>query len=130
MQKCRRRALPLLLSIKIVTRSVPHKMENLLSLRRGPTTGKLPELTLVLRPVVQSCWIEVRPVGPRQSLGVGINSDLLKEFKVAQRPVQFALENRLKVDGLLRGVIKTNTKRIRRYDFESPDSMNSELHRM
>ena len=63
-------------------------------------------------------------------MGIRIDSDLIEQFQVAQRAVQFAGKHRLKVDGLLGSVLKTDTKRVRRYDFERPDPMNGVLYKV
>ena len=90
------------------------------SLRRSPSYSKFPQLAHVLRPVVHGCWIAVRSVRPHKRFGIGIISDLIGEFKVAQGPVQFALENRPKVDGLLRPVLKANAERVTGIRFRTP----------
>lgn len=80
------------------------------------------------RPVMQGGRIEVRSAGPHQRLDLTINPNLLEQLQVAQGGVQFARKNRSKVDGLFRGIVKTNTERVSRNDFERANSINRMTH--
>jgi len=93
-----------------------------------PTARKLSESSLICGPFAQCSRIEIRSVGPHQCLNLGINPHLVEQFEIAQRAVQFARKNRPEIDGLLRVVVKTNTKRVRRDDVEGPDSINWMTH--
>jgi hypothetical protein len=58
-----------------------------------------------------------------------IDSDLIEQLQIAQWTVQFSGKHRLKVDGLFTVIVKPDTDRVWRYDFERPDLMNSVLHK-
>src|SRR5207245_6899525 len=99
-----------------------------LSRSRSPTSRQFRKSIFVFGPVVKGRGIEVGAVGPHQRVGIGIDADLVEQLKIAQRPIQLARQHRLKVDRLLSAVLKMNTKRIRRYDFERLDLMNRVFH--
>ncbi len=61
---------------------------------------------------------------------LGIDPDLIEQFQIAKGSVQFALEYRLKVDGLLGAVLKPDTNRVRRHDFKRLHLMNCMLYRL
>ena len=61
--------------------------ESSLWLYERPPSRKLAIFALVLRPIVQSGWIEVGSVGPYQRMGFGIDSNLVEHFQNAQGAV-------------------------------------------
>lgn len=61
-------------------------------------------------------WVEVRAVGPHKRVHLGVDSDLIEERQVTERPVEFAGQDRPKVDRLLGAVVKLDAKDIRRGD--------------
>lgn len=60
--------------------------------------------------------IEIRAVRPHQSVDLGVYSDLIEQFSISQRPVQFPLQNRSKVYGLLRFIVEPHAQGIRSND--------------
>ena len=69
--------------------------------------GKLSQSLFMLGPVVQCSRIEVRPVGPDQRFDLGINSNLVEQFRTAQGAVQLAGENRTKIKPVMTASKKT-----------------------
>lgn len=51
---------------------------------------------------MQSRRIKVCPVRPHKRVNIRVNSDFIEECEIAQRSIQFAGENGLKVDRLRR----------------------------
>jgi hypothetical protein len=49
---------------------------------------------------VQGSWVKVRAVWPNQRVDFIVKRDLIEKLKVAKRTVQFASEDRQKIDGL------------------------------
>ena len=87
------------------------------------------ERLLVDGPVVQGGRIKVRSVGPDQRLDFRIDPNLVEQLQVAQGAVQFACKNRSKVDGLFRGVVKTNAEHVSRNDLERANSIDRMTHK-
>ena len=75
-------------------------------------------------PVMQGCRIEIRAIWPDQRMHLGIEPDAIEHLKVAQRPIDFAQQNRAKVDALCRPVVKLNSQRVGGQDFKSDDPVN------
>lgn len=77
---------------------------------------------------MQGGRIEVHSVRPHQRLHLGIDPHLVEQFELAQRALQFARENRPKVDCLFSVVVKTNTEGVWSDYLEAPDSINRMTH--
>src|ERR1035441_2534293 len=88
-----------------------------------------PKRLLVGGPVMQSGWVEVRSVGPHERRDLTIDPNLVEQLQVAQRAVQFAGQNRSKVDRLFRGIVKTQAKRENGNDFERANAIDRVAHR-
>jgi hypothetical protein len=58
--------------------------------------------------------VEIRAVWPHERVHLGVDSDLIEERQVAERSVEFAGQNRPKVNRLLGAVVKLDAKDIRR----------------
>jgi hypothetical protein len=78
---------------------------------------------------MQGGRIKVRSVGPDQRLNFRIDPNLIEQLQVAQGSVQFARKNRSEIDGLFRGVVKTNAKCVSGNDFERANSMDRMAHK-
>ena len=89
-----------------------------LSLHGCPVPGQFPHFLRIFRPIVQSGWVEVRSVGPRQRARLGIDLDAIEQVHIAQWAVEFTRQNRLKVDCLRRAIFKAHTEHVRGDDFE------------
>jgi hypothetical protein len=58
-----------------------------------------------------------------------IEPNLIEQLQVAQGAVQFACQNRSKVDRLFRGIVKTNAERVSGNDFEKANSIDRMAHK-
>jgi len=95
---------------------------------RFPLLGMANELTLDFRPVVQIGGVEIRVVRPDKSPHFGIESHLVEECRVAQGGVDFAVQNRLEVNGLLGIVIEPYPQGMRSDNFEVGNMINKVFH--
>src|SRR5258706_4393406 len=73
--------------------------------------------------------MEVRTVGPHQCLALRINANLLEQFQVAEGAVQFAGQNRSKVDRLFGAIVKADLESVCGNDLERANSINRGTHR-
>jgi hypothetical protein len=64
-------------------------------------------------PIVERCRIKIGAVRPNQGMHFGINSHLIKQDGISKRPIKFPDQNRLKVDHLLRFVVKPHAEGVR-----------------
>ena len=64
-------------------------------------------------PVVEGCGVEVRAVGPDKSMYFRVDSDLVEQLEVTERPEEFPGKNRAKIDHLLHAVIEDDAQGIR-----------------
>jgi hypothetical protein len=95
---------------------------------RLPAPRKVPECLCMDGPVMQGCRIKVRSVWPYQRFNLTVNTNLVKQFQVAQWAEQFPSENRAKIDRLLGVVVKMNAQNVSGNDFERANSINRMVH--
>src|SRR6266581_5675980 len=86
------------------------------------------ERGFVLRPVMQRGRVEVRSRWPDERVNLWIQSNLREHRRVAQRPVKFAMEHWLKVDGAAQTVVELDSQHILSSLLERHDSMNRVTH--
>jgi len=79
---------------------------------RIPAPCHLTHFTLVFRPIVQRGRVEVGSVGPYERACLWIDLDAIKQSWILQWAVNLASEDRPKVDGLRRAILKANAKDI------------------
>lgn len=78
---------------------------------------------------MECCWIKVCPIRPNERMNLWIESNLLEQGSVAQRPIKLAPQNRQKINNLLRSVIEVDAQCVRRDDFEMLDAADQMLHK-
>src|SRR6185369_7690700 len=82
-----------------------------------------------VRPVVKSSGFKVASVWPDQRMNLRINSNLVEEFQIAQRPEQFTCQYRLKINDLFRFVIKSDPESVGRKNSERLNAIDAVLHK-
>ena len=82
----------------------------------------------LIGPVVQCRRIEVRAVRPHQSVDLGIYTDLLEQFPIAQWAVQLSFQDRSKIYGSLRLIVEPHTQGIRSNDPKRLDPIYRVVH--
>ena len=60
--------------------------------------------------------VEVRAVGPHERVHLRVDSNLIEERQVTERAIEFAGQDRPKVNRLLGAVVKLDAKDMRRDD--------------
>jgi Arc/MetJ-type ribon-helix-helix transcriptional regulator len=78
---------------------------------------------------VEGLRIEIGSIGPHQRVNLGINPYAIENLKIAQRSIELAREDRLKVDGPLGVVVKPYPQNMRALDTERLYKMNGMCHR-
>ena len=73
-----------------------------------PLRGMRGQGLCVHRPIMERGRVEIRAVGPDQRMHIGIDPHLIKNHQIAQWAEQFPGKDRLKVDHLFRGIIKSD----------------------
>ena len=79
------------------------------------------------RPVVQRGRIKIRAVWPDDGANFGINPNLVKKNRIAERPIQPPVQQRLEVDRLFHTVFKSQFQRMRRDDRDAFHKMDGML---
>ena len=79
------------------------------------------------RPVVEGRGIEVRSIGPDQSVNLWIQPDVSEQVGILQRAIQLANQHRSKIDGLLRAIRELDTQSMDAYALEGGDPMEGVL---
>jgi hypothetical protein len=74
--------------------------------------------------MAQNGRVEIGAVGPDKRVNFGIDTYLFKERSIFERTVQFALEDRRKVDPLFAAVRESDIEGVGPHDFETGDSMD------
>src|SRR5213594_1325320 len=78
----------------------------------------------VLWPVVQRGRIEVGTVRPYERMDLGIDPDLPKECRIAERSEEFSRQHGFEVDRLRRAVIERDAQRVGTDDLEATNAVD------
>ena len=62
---------------------------------------------------------EIGTVGPYERMDLGIEQDLPKKCRIAERPEEFSRQHGFEVDRLRRPVIERDAQRVGTYDLEA-----------
>jgi len=77
---------------------------------------------------MQSRRIEVSSVGPDQRVNFRIDANLIEQRQVTERPIEFAGQDRVKVNSLLRVVVKAHAQDVGCDDLECLNSIDGMNH--
>ena len=94
----------------------------------GPTSSARDQFVPDLRPVVQSCWIEVRSVWPDKRSNFLIERHGIEDGWILQWSEQRAVENRPEIDSLLRAILEAHFQSVGSNEPKSNDAVNGMLH--
>ena len=72
--------------------------------------------------------VKIRPIRPHERTNFGIDPDLNKDPKVAQRPEEFSSQDRFEIDRLFQVVIELYAQSVRRYDLNGSDAADAVNH--
>lgn len=98
------------------------------ALRRFPLLRVFNEFLFYLRPVVQIGGIEIGVIRPDQCLYFGIESHLVEKRQVAERAVNFAVQDRLEVNGLFCVVVELYPQSVRGDNLKFGNVINGMFH--
>ena len=73
-------------------------------------------------------WIEVCTVGPNESVDFRVDSHLVEQSQITQRPVEFARQHGAEINRLLCSVIKPYIQNVRTVDFDCANFVNRMTH--
>ena len=82
----------------------------------------------VVWPVVQRGRIEIGAVGPYERMDLGIEPDLPKKCRIAERPEEFSRQHGFEVDRLRRAVIERDAQHVATYDLEATNVVDGVVH--
>ncbi len=79
----------------------------------APMPGRCSKRRLVLRPVVERGWVEIRAGRPDNRVNFRVKGNPGEQIGIAQRSAQLARQQRLEINGAGRAVVETQAQRIR-----------------
>jgi hypothetical protein len=82
----------------------------------------------VVRPISQSCWIEVRSTRPNKRVNLWIDLDLVEQSQITKRPEQLARENGAEIDNLFGSIIKSDGQHVVADNPKTADAINWMMH--
>ena len=96
--------------------------------RMAPLLGSGTKSRLVPGPIVERSRGEIGSTRPDDDMNLGIDNDLSKCHRVAERPVKLALENSLEINGARQAIVEAQTQRIRSDEIAGRDAENWMVH--
>ena len=79
----------------------------------GPALCRCTKSSLVLGPIVERSWVEVRAARPDDGMNFGVECDLSESRWIAEGAVKLTLKNRLEIHGARKAVVEVEAQRIR-----------------
>src|SRR5205814_1169796 len=95
---------------------------------RRPAARPAHERLHVVWPVVQRGRIEIGTVRPDERMDLGIEPDLPKESRIAERSEEFSRQHGFEVDRLHRAVIERDVQHVGTDDLEATNAVDGVVH--